>query len=133
MRKSEQQWRAIYEQAPTGIAILDSLSGQFQHINKRYCDIVGYSQEEMLSRSFKDITYPDDLQPDLDNMQKLLSGEITTFKMEKRYNRKDGKIIWVSLTCVPLWLEDTDPRSHIAIVEDITERKHSPEGHCQVK
>jgi PAS domain S-box-containing protein len=128
IRKSEQRFRAIYDQAPTGMAILDSISGQFQHINKRYCDIVGYSQEEMLSRSFKDITYPDDLQPDLDNMQKLLSGEITTFKMEKRYNRKDGKIIWVSLTCVPLWLEDTDPRSHIAIVEDITERKHSPEG-----
>jgi PAS domain S-box-containing protein len=128
IRKSEQRFRAIYDQAPTGIAILDSLSGQFQHINKRYCDIVGYSQEEMLSRSFKDITYPDDLQADLDNMQKLLSGEITTFKMEKRYNRKDGKIIWVSLTCVPLWLEDTDPRSHIAIVEDITERKHSPGG-----
>jgi PAS domain S-box-containing protein len=128
IRNSEQRFRAIYDQAPTGIAILDSISGQFQHINKRYCDIVGYSQEEMLSRSFKDITYHDDLQPDLDNMQKLLSGEITTFKMEKRYNRKDGKIIWVSLTCVPLWLEDTDPRSHIAIVEDITEGKHSSEG-----
>jgi PAS domain S-box-containing protein len=123
MHKSEQQWRAIYNQAPTGIAILDSLSGQFQHINRRYCDIVGYSQEEMLSRRFHDITYPDDLQLDLDNMQKLLSGEIATFKMEKRYIRKDGKIIWVSLICVPLWLEATDPRSHIAIVEDITERK----------
>jgi PAS domain S-box-containing protein len=128
IRKSEQRFRAIYDQAPTGIAILDSISGQFQHINKRYCDIVGYSQEEMLRRSFQDITYPDDLQPDLENMQELLSGEITTFKMEKRYNRKDGKIIWVSLTCVPLWLEDTDPRSHIAIVEDITEGKHSSEG-----
>ncbi len=127
IRKSEQQWRAIYEQAPTGIAILDSLSGQFQHINRRYCDIVGYSQEEMLSRSFQDITYPDDLQSDLDNMQKLLSGEIATFKMEKRYIRKDGGIIWVSLICVPLWLNPTDPRCHIAIVEDITERKQSEE------
>jgi PAS domain S-box-containing protein len=82
----------------------------------------------MLSRSFQDITYPDDLQADLDNMQKLLSGEITTFKMEKRYIRKDGKIIWVFLTCVALWLEDTDPRSHIGIVEAITEREHGPEG-----
>jgi signal transduction histidine kinase len=60
-------------------------------------------------------------------MQKLLSGETSSFKMEKRYIRKDGKIIWVSLTCVPLWLEDTDPRSHIAIVEDITKQKQAEE------
>jgi PAS domain S-box-containing protein len=127
IRKSEQRFRAIYDQAPVGIAILDSVSGQFQDINKQYCDIVGYSQEEMLSRSFQSITHPKDLQLDLDNMQKLLSGETSSFKMEKRYIRKDGNIIWVALTCVPLWLEDADPRSHIAIVEDITKQKQAEE------
>jgi PAS domain S-box-containing protein len=127
IRKSEQRFRAIYDQAPVGIAILDSVSGQFQDINKQYCDIVGYSQEEMLSRSFQSITHPKDLQLDLDNMQKLLSGETSFFKMEKRYIRKDGNIIWVALTCVPLWLEDADPRSHIAIVEDITKQKQAEE------
>jgi signal transduction histidine kinase len=60
-------------------------------------------------------------------MQKLLSGETSFFKMEKRYIRKDGNIIWVALTCVPLWLEDADPRSHIAIVEDITKQKQAEE------
>jgi PAS domain S-box-containing protein len=123
LRKGERKFRAIYEQASTGIAILDSLSGRFIQINRRYCDIAGYSQEEMLDRNFQDITYPGDLQADLDHMQQLLAGQISSFKMEKRYIRKDGAVIWVNLTCVPLWLESTDPRQHMAMVEDITHRK----------
>jgi PAS domain S-box-containing protein len=123
IRTGERKFRAIYEQAPTGIAILDSLSGRFTQINKKYCDIVGYSQEEMLDRTFQDITHPDDLQPDLNQMQQLLVGQISSFQMEKRYIRKNGEIIWVHLTCVPLWLEPTDPRLHIAMVEDITHQK----------
>jgi len=123
LRKGERKFRAIYEQAPTGIAILDSLSGRFTQINRRYCDITGYSQEEMLDRTFQDITYPDDLQADLDNIQQLLAGEISSFKREKRYIRKSGEVIWVNLTCVPLWLESTDPRQHMTMVEDITHRK----------
>jgi PAS domain S-box-containing protein len=123
IRKGERKFRAIYEQAPTGIAILDSLSGRFTQVNEKYCDMVGYSQEEMLDRTFQDITYPDDLQPDLNQMQELLAGQISSFQMEKRYIRKNGEIIWVHLTCVPLWLETTDPRLHIAMVEDITHRK----------
>jgi len=123
IRKGERKFRAIYEQAPTGIAILDSLSGRFTQINQKYCDIVGYSLEEMLDRTFQDITHPDDLQPDLDRMQQLLAGHVGSFQMEKRYIRKNGEVIWVHLTCVPLWLEPTDPRLHIAMVEDITLRK----------
>lgn len=123
IRKGERKFRAIYEQAPTGIAILDSLSGRFTQINKKYCDIAGYTQEEMLNRTFQDITHPDDLQSDLDRMQQLLAGDVNSFQMEKRYIRKNGEVIWVHLTCVPLWLEPTDPRLHIAMVEDITHRK----------
>ena len=123
IRKGERKFRAIYEQAPTGIAILDSLSGRFTQINRRYCDITGYSQEEMLERNFQELTHPDDLQADLGYMQQLLAGQISSFQMEKRYIRKDGEVIWVNLTCVPLWLEATDPRQHMAMVEDISRRK----------
>ncbi|UCE63723.1 MAG: PAS domain S-box protein [Nitrospirota bacterium] len=125
IRKAEQRFRAIYSQAPIGIGILDSISGQFKQNNQRYCDIIGYSQEELLKRTFLDVTYPDDIQQDLDNMTQLLNGTIPSFQMEKRLIRKSGEIIWVNLTCVPLWLQTTDPRQHIAIVEDITERKQS--------
>ena len=123
IRRGERKFRAIYEQAPTGIATVDSLSGQFTQINQKYCAITGYSQEEMLDRTFQELTHPDDLQADMDHMQQLLTGQVTNFQMEKRYIRKNGKIIWVNLTCVPLWLEPTDPRQHIAMIEDITYRK----------
>jgi len=122
-RKGERKFRAIYEQAPTGIATLDSLSGQFTQINQKYCDITGYSQAEMLDRTFQDLTYPDDLQADMENMQLLLAGQVKTFQMEKRYIQKNGEVIWVNLTCVPLWLEPTDARQHIAMVQDINHRK----------
>ena len=123
IRKGERKFRAIYEQAPTGIAVLDSVSGQFTQINQKYCDITGYSQEEMFDRTFQNITHPDDLQADLDQMQQLLAGQKDSFQMEKRYIRKDGQVVWVNLTCVPLWLEPTDARQHIAMVQDITHRK----------
>ncbi|MGV7229907.1 MAG: PAS domain S-box protein, partial [Nitrospirales bacterium] len=123
IRKGERKFQAIYDQAPTGIGTMDSISGQFTEINQKFCAITGYSKEEMLNRTFQDITHPDDLQADLDQIQKLLAGQINSFYMEKRYFRKDGEVIWVNLTCVPLWLEPTDPRLHLAMVEDITHRK----------
>lgn len=125
IQKDERKFRAIYEQAPSGIAVLDSLSGQFTQINQKYCDITGYSPEEMLNCTFQELTHPDDLQADLDQMQKLLAGQISHFQMEKRYIRKTGEVIWVNLTCVPLWLDPTDVRQHIAMVEDITYRKRA--------
>ncbi len=123
IRKGERKFRAIYEQAPTGIATLDSQSGRFTQINQKYCDIVGYSQEEIVDISFQELTHPDDLQANLDHMKQLLAGTISTFQMEKRYFRKNGKVIWVNLTCVPLWGDSTEARQHIAMVEDITLRK----------
>ncbi len=125
LRDSEQRSRALYEQAPLGIGILDSLSGQFQQINNKYCEITGFSEEDMLALTFQMITHPDDVEADVNNMTRLLSGEIDTFRMEKRYIRKDGSTVWVNLTCVPLWLDATDRRLHIAIVENITERKRA--------
>ena len=110
-RKNQQRWQAIYDQAPTGIAIIDSLTGQFKEINKRYCDIVGYSRDEMLALTFQHITFPDDLKPDLDNMQQLLLGETSSFQMQKRYIRKDGEIIWVSLTVSHFGCSLRTPRS----------------------
>lgn len=129
LKESEKRFRAIFDQAPLGIAVIDSASGQFIRINGKYCDIVGYSQKDMLACTFQDITHPDDLQPDLDNMRQLMEGRIRTFKMEKRYFRKDGSLVWVNLTCVPLWREyETEHRYHLAMVEDITERKQAEEA-----
>ncbi len=128
LRTSEKQFRTLYEQAPLGIALIDSHTGQFLQINPRYCEILGRTQEEMLKLNFQSVTHPDDLQADLDNMKKLLSGQSRFFKMEKRYVRTDGSVVWVSLTVVPMWGEGEHPDCHIAMVDDITERKQAEEA-----
>jgi PAS domain S-box-containing protein len=128
LRDSERRFRTIFDQAPLGIAVINSGTGQFRRVNQKYCDIVGYADKDMLACTFQDITHPDDLQADLDNMQRLMEGRIHTFQMEKRYIRKDGTIVWVNLTCVPLWWDhERDNRFHIAMVEDITERRRAEE------
>mgnify|MGYP001563056644 CR=1 FL=1 len=127
VRESEHKFRSIFDQAPIGIATIDSLTGRFKSVNLSYSTIIGYTAEEMLDRTFIDITYPDDLQSDFDHMKRLLEGEIATFEMEKRLLKKNGDVLWVHLTCVPLWRQPSDPRMHLAIVQDISERKQADE------
>ena len=127
LRESETRFRAIYEQAPLGIALINSLTGQFLQINPKYREVIGRSEEEMRKLTFQGITHPEDLQADLDNMARLIEGKIRFFNMEKRLFRGDGSLIWVSLTVVPMWEEGQLPHSHIAIVEDITERRRAEE------
>jgi len=125
LRQSESKLRALFEQAPLGIAVVDSTTGRFLTINPQYCKIVGYSAPEMLGLNFQQVTHPDDLAQDLANMQRLRAGVAAAFQMEKRYLCKDGSLVWVSLTCVPLWHAAGGPRQHIAMVGDITERKQA--------
>jgi two-component system sensor histidine kinase UhpB len=128
LRVSEARFRAIYERAPLGVALIDSFTGRFLEVNSKYCEIVGRSQREMLETDFQSLTHPDDLQPDLDNMQRLIEGKCSFFDMTKRYLRPDGSIIWVYLAVVPMWAEGEPPSSHIAIVENITERRRAEES-----
>jgi PAS domain S-box-containing protein len=125
LRESERKFRGIYEQAPLGIALIDSITGRFLHINAKYVEIIGHTEAEMQKLTFMDISHPDDLQEDLNNMARLLVGEIRSYQMEKRLYRGDGSVIWVKLTVVPLWEgnEPFMPKSHIAMIEDITARK----------
>ncbi len=120
LRDSEARFRALFEQAAVGVAQVDSKSGQFLEINQRFCDIVGYSREQLLNMDFATITHPDDLPEDLVNMSQLIAGEIREFSMEKRYKRKEGDAVWVQLTVSPMWNPGEAATSHIAIVEDIT-------------
>ncbi len=127
LQESEARFRAIFEQAPLGIAVIESYTGQFRQINPRYCAIAGRTQEEMLTLDFRAITYHDDLEANLENMKRLVEGEIRFFNMEKRIVRPDNAIVWVSLTAVPMWGESETPTYHIAMLEDITGRKRAEE------
>jgi diguanylate cyclase (GGDEF)-like protein/PAS domain S-box-containing protein len=123
LRESESQLRILFEQMAVGVARIQTRTGKFVQINQKYCDIVGYSHEEMESLDFQSITHPHDLQVDLGNMERLKSGVIRDFTMEKRYIHKNGSIVWVALTVSPMWTADAAPDFHIAIVQDISERK----------
>jgi PAS domain S-box-containing protein len=126
--EAELRYRTIFEQAGAGVAQIESHTGRFVQINRRYCEIVGLTEAEMLATTLGVITHPDDLQSDLENMTRLLRGEIRSFTMEKRYVRPDGDIVWVNLNVAPLWRAGERPSHHIAIVEDITERKQTDEA-----
>jgi PAS domain S-box-containing protein len=120
---NELRLQAIFDQAAVGFAYIESRTGRIIKVNKKFCNIIGFKKGSGSSDTFMSITHPDDLQEDLDNMQKLLKGEVREFSMEKRYIRKDGSIVWGNLTVSALWAVGQKPDYHIAIVEDITDRK----------
>src|SRR5262245_50354035 len=126
LRDSEARFRAIFENAAVGIARV-APDGHWLEVNQRLCDIVGYSREELMTKTFADITHPDDLEQDLRAMRRISAGEIDTFLMEKRYYRKDGFVAWVNLTVSVMRKADGSPDFFISIVEDIFERKQVEE------
>src|SRR3989344_2175506 len=126
LRDSEERFRATFSQAAVGIAHV-APDGEFLRINQKFCDIVGYTQEELLRRTFQDITHPDDLDAGLVFVRQVLAGEIPTYSMEKRYFRKDGSIAWVNLTVSLVRDEQGAPKYFISVTEDISERKLAEE------
>ena len=123
LRESEERLRTLFEQAAVGVAEIDTATGRFIRVNRKYTEIIGYSVEEMLALDFMTITHPDDLASDLAQMERLRCGELHEFTMEKRLVRKDSSIIWVELTCSPLWAPGKALARHMAVVKDISGRK----------
>ncbi|MES9853202.1 MAG: PAS domain S-box protein [Candidatus Thiodiazotropha sp. L084R] len=121
LRRSEALFRSIFEQAAIGVALIDSRTGRYLRINHRYCEMIGYSTEQMSeSMTFKDITHPDDLLSDLDSMTRLMAGEVREFSKKKRYYHRNGSVVWVNLTVSPNWAPGEEPDTYIEVVEEIT-------------
>ena len=121
---SEELFKVTFEQAAVGFAHV-SPDGHFLRINQKFCDIVGYTKKEMQSRTFQEITYPDDLNADLEYVQQVFDGEIETYSMEKRYIRKDKTIVWIDLTVSLVFGDTGEPKYFIAVVQDISKRKEA--------
>jgi PAS domain S-box-containing protein len=124
---AQETLRATFDLAAVGIAHV-APDGRFVRVNQKLCDIFGLARDELLQCRFQDLTYPDDLTPDLSLLGRLLAGEITTFSMEKRYIRKDGKLIWADLSVSLARDEAGRPSYCISVVVDITERKLAQEA-----
>jgi PAS domain S-box-containing protein len=121
LSESESRFRAIFEQAAVGIAHV-AVDGHFLRLNQKFCDIVGYPQDEMRSKSFQEITHPDDLDKDLDLLSQLLNGEADSYTLEKRYLHKDSSVVWVNLTVKIVRNSDNSSKWFVSVIEDISER-----------
>jgi len=125
LQVSEERFRTMFTQAPTGIALIDSLTGQIQEVNPKFAQIAGRTMEEMIRIDWMQITHPEDVQEDLDHMARLNDGKITGFQMNKRYLRLDGSVVWISMTVAPLMVADRAHPHHLCMIEDITARKQA--------
>jgi PAS domain S-box-containing protein len=124
---TETEFKAIFDQAPVGIVRVESNTGNFIDVNKEYCKLVGYSEDELKKMTFKQITHPEDLEEDLKNMENLKKQKINEFSMEKRYIHKKGNVIWVNLLVSNVLKVGDNPMYNIGIIEDITENKRTEE------
>ncbi|MBI5901633.1 MAG: PAS domain S-box protein [Rhodocyclales bacterium] len=122
LRQSEARFAATFEQAAVGIALVTP-DGRWLKVNRKLCEIVGYTPDELLTRTFQDITHPDDLEADLGQVRRMLAHEIGSYAMEKRYIRSDGGLVWIKLTVALVWQPDGAPDFFISVIEDISARK----------
>jgi len=124
---SEEKHRAIFEQASVGIANV-SIENRFLYVNKKYCEIVGYEEEELLKLKFSDITHPDDIDISISSVKPLIEGTLNTFSTEKRYVKKDGSIIWVDLKTSLIRSDEGQALYFSSFIQDISDRKATEEA-----
>ncbi len=122
LKESEQRFRTIFEQAPLGIGLTNSKTGVIDRLNPKYAEIVGRNPSEMDHIDWMSITHPDDIQEDLNFMKRMNSGEISGYKMNKRYIRPDGSYVWADVSITPLDSSDASNPRHLCMIEDITEK-----------
>jgi PAS domain S-box-containing protein len=115
--------QSAFQHAAVGMALVGP-EGNWLTVNSAICQIVGYSEEELLATTFQKITHPDDLDLDLELLQQLSSGAIPHYRLEKRYIHKDGRTIWVHLSVSAVRKESGEVDFYISQIEDITARKN---------
>jgi len=125
LEQSEKRYRTIFNDAPLGLAVIDSLTGNIYDVNPSYEKTVGRSKEELKTINWMKITHPDDQQEDSDKMSLMNSGKSNGFSMNKRYLQPDGTIVWINMTVAPLGVKDESTPHHLCMIEDITERKQT--------
>jgi PAS domain S-box-containing protein len=123
LQKTEERFRTIFEDAPIGIGIATIDQGHMVDINKAFCTTLGYTAEEFRQLSFHEFTHPEDLAQDVHQLQKLLTGELDSYQIEKRMLKKDQTLVWVNLTATLLHDAAGKPLYSLGMIENITEAK----------
>ena len=123
-RKKTEQFENAFNHAPIGMALV-ALDGSFLRVNEAFARIVGYSADEIEAIDFQALTHAADLEADLAQIAQLISGEISSYKLDKRYIHKSGRAVWARLSVSMVEAEDGNPPHFIAQVEDLTDQRET--------
>lgn len=121
-RDAERRFEGAFWTSPIGMAMV-GLDGRLLHVNPKLCELLGYPREELLERTFVELTYPDDVDADVSNVRRLLAGETRSYRMEKRYLHKSGRVLWAQLSVALVHDDDGQPLYFVSQIEDISDRK----------
>jgi PAS domain S-box-containing protein len=121
---SEARFRGTFENAAVGVAMVGP-DGSILRANNSFARMLGYSVEELKTKTFRDLTHPEDLATNLSVLNKTLVGETDSYSIEKRYVRKDGDVVWASLTVGCVRNTDGGVEYFVSVVQDFTDRKHT--------
>jgi PAS domain S-box-containing protein len=124
LRESEERFRRVFEEAPIGMAVV-GLNGVLLQVNKVFCEMLGYREQELIRRSLEDITHPGDVGNSGILAAQVLKGVIASYKVEKRYLRKDGETLWADLTVTVIRNQDGWAIYRLVMLENIIERKRA--------
>ena len=125
LRKSEDEFRTMFELAAVGKAQLEPISRQFLRVNRKLCDITGFSPPELTSKKLVDLIAPEDQPGAIQELDGILQGRETSCSMEKRCVRKDGTTIWVEISATMVSNADGKPLRLFAVIQDVTERRQA--------
>jgi len=124
VRESEARYRAVFENAAMGIDALDR-DGRITQVNPALSNMLGYTEDELRGRTFDEVTHPDDRQVSEQNLESLIKGEIDSYRLQKRYLRKNGEIVWGDVTTSLIKDANGNRNGVVAVIADTTERKQA--------
>jgi two-component system, cell cycle sensor histidine kinase and response regulator CckA len=127
LRTGESQFRAVFEEAPIGMALMD-MDGYLVRSNRVLQEMLGYSAEELAQTIFSQVTHPDDIATDWEQFGDLVAAEVSHYQILKRYIRRDGGVVWGMLSMALIRGPDGTPRYAIKMVENVTDRREAEEA-----
>jgi PAS domain S-box-containing protein len=131
LRDSEERFRSAFEQAAVGFGHI-APDGRWLRVNQKLCDILGYTQEELLRRKYQDGTHTADVAADVTQSEKVAAGQLDRYSIEKRYIRKSGLVVWINLTMAAVRDCNHKLKYFIAVIEDISDRKRAEEAQSRL-
>jgi PAS domain S-box-containing protein len=127
LRASDERFRVAFNASAIGFAIVE-LDGRIREVNRSLCEMLGYSQAELLAATFTGLTYPDDVTRNAAIRESLLTGELESFQLEERYIHRTGKIVWALLTVSIVRKANGRPACYVSQIIDVTARKDAEQA-----